>query len=306
MVRRRMLPPLAMLPLVFGLSCASGHLTEPSGLSAPVTSTFLRRCEGGALLRFDDVASLPGDVVFLGGHFMGAGGPLCSALFVSRDGGRTWRDAGLRYGSCGIQDLRTVGASNVWGIVTFRQEGCREPERVIRSDDAGRTWSVTPLEPGLSGLAWVSRFEFDDAEHGLLSVSGGICQTKTFTTEDSGGTWRLLWSARRNVEPEVEEGADHPPLPGRPPSAPLYKQELGYHKVDGWIRLREADDSVVVEACDLEFPLRWRERSRIARRYRVTDGRLVQISSGSGSRKGDAGPAASSLAKGARPGRIHE
>ncbi|MHC4503920.1 MAG: WD40/YVTN/BNR-like repeat-containing protein, partial [Planctomycetota bacterium] len=219
MARRRTLPPLAVI--LTSLSCASGHLAEPSGLSAPVTATFLRACEGEAQLCLDDIVSLPGDIVFLGGHFLGAGGPLCSALFVSRDGGRTWRDAGLRYGSCGIQDLRTVGTSNVRGIVTFRQEGCHDPERVIRSDDAGRTWSVTPLEPGLTGLAWVSRFEFDDAEHGLLSVSGGIRQTKTFSTEDGGRTWRLLWSARRSVEPEVEEGADHPPSPRRPPSAPL-------------------------------------------------------------------------------------
>lgn len=289
---------LVILVILAGLSCASGHLAEPSGLSAPVTATLLRRCEGGALLCLDDVASLPGDVVFLGGRFYGAGGALCSAIFVSRDGGRTLRDAGLRYVGCGIQDLRTVGAANVWGIVTFRQEGCREPERIFRSDDAGRTWSVTPLEPGLSGLAWVSRFEFDDAEHGLLSVSGGICQTKTFSTEDGGRTWRLLWSARRNVEPEVEEGADHPPLPGRPPSAPLYEQELGYHKVTGWVRLRETDESIVLEACDLKFPLRWRERSRIARRYEVTGGRLVQISSDSGSGKGDAGRAVSGLVDG--------
>jgi len=312
MARPPTLPPpvviLVILVILAGLSCASGHLAEPSGLSEPVTATFLRECEGGALLCLDDVTSLPGDVVFLGGYFHGAGGTLCSALFVSRDGGRTWRDAGFRYGSCGIQDLRTVGTSNVWGIVTFREEGCREPERVIRSDDAGRTWSVTPLETGLSGITWVSRFEFDDAEHGLLSVSGGICQTKTFTTEDSDRTWRLLWSARRNVNAEVEEGADHPPSPRRQPSAPLYEQELDLHKVAGWIRLREADESVVVEACDLEFPLRWRERSRIARRYEVAGGRLVQISSdsGSGEGEGDAGRAVSGLVDGTRPRRIHE
>ena len=300
-------PPVIILVILAGLSCASGHLAEPSGLSAPVTATLLRGCEGGALLCLDDVASFPGDVVFLGGHFYGAGwGMLCSTLFVSRDGGRTWRDAGLRYVGCGIQDLRTVGASNVWGIVTFRQEGCGDPERVIRSDDAGRTWSVTPLEPCVSGITWVRRFEFDDAQHGLLSVSNGLYQTQTFTTEDGGRTWRSLWSARRNVNPEVEEGADHPPSPGRSPSAPLYEEELDHHKVAGWIRLREADESIVVEACDLKFPLRWRERSRIARRYEVTGGRLVQISSDSGSGKGDAGRAVSGLVDGTRPRRIHE
>ncbi|MHC4252542.1 MAG: WD40/YVTN/BNR-like repeat-containing protein, partial [Planctomycetota bacterium] len=181
--------PAALLAASLALSCAAGFPREcvsPASPRAPVSDA------DGLILRFDEIASLPGGTVLLAGYLHDGANTVRSALHVSRDGGLTWRDSGLRFPGSAIMDLRTFGTSNVWGLVTFRQEGCSDPTHVLRSVDAGATWSVTPLPCEGGGVTWASRFEFDDALHGLLSVADSLGRVRTFRTDDGGASWRRM------------------------------------------------------------------------------------------------------------------
>ncbi len=254
----------ALLPACIALSCAAATPREciaPAFPRAPVADALV--------LLLDEIASLPGGTVLLAGCLHDGANTVRSVLHVSRDGGRTWRDSGLCYDGSAILDLRTFGTSNVWGLVTFRQEGCSEPTHVVRSVDAGATWSVAHLANEGEGQQWASRFEFDDARHGLLSVASSLGSIRTFRTDDGGASWQLLWTARRPRG--VEEGADVPPLPAAPPAAPLWERDADTWRVAGWLRLHTGPDATIIEELRIRGPdaWEWRECSRLPRRYRA-------------------------------------
>jgi len=278
-----------VLPLaVLAASCAtvSQRPTDPpsvlsgkAGLAAAAESPkdYCRDAEGREVwLRVSEIASLPGQTIFLAGGYRHAAGPLRSVVLVSRDGGRTWRETGPAFAVSQAWNLRTFGRSNVWVIATFTQEGCSTPEVLLTSDDAGRTWSTTRLDGASQGqpLCWVSRFGFDDAAHGLLSVSGSMGKIYTYATEDGGRTWKRLWVANRDLGLTDPFDAALPPAPAAS-SAPLWEGRGSECHFVGAVRYREERDWVVIESRDDSADAVWTERSRIPVHYLVREGRLV-------------------------------
>lgn len=278
-----------VLPLaVLAASCAavSRRPTDPpaalsgdADLAAAAESLkdYCRDAEGREVrLHVREFASLPGPTIFLAGGYWQQTGPLRSVVLVSRDGGRTWRETGPAFAVSAAMNLRTVGPSNVWAIATFTQEGCSTPEVLLASDDAGRTWSTTRLD-GLSEgqpLCWVSRFGFDDAAHGLLSVSGSMGKVYTYATEDGGRTWKRLWVAR--VALGIIHSYDAMPPPALASlSAPLWEGQGDECHLVGYVRFRKERNWVVIESREGSANSEWTERSRIPVHYVVRDGRLV-------------------------------
>ena len=114
--------------------------------------------------------------------------------WLSEDGGRTWRDAGLPAG-----DVFSVAISAAGGAL---YAGC-EPSMLFRSDDLGRTWRELaslrelpsaptwsfPPRPWTSHVRWIAPSPHDA---GLLLA--GIELGGLMRSEDGGETW-----------------ADHPP-----------------------------------------------------------------------------------------------
>jgi len=278
-----------VLPLaVLAASCAtvSRRPTDPPAAlsgdadlaaAAENLKAYCRDAEGWEVdLNVSEIASLRGPTVLLAGGYRHASGPLRSVVLVSRDGGRTWQETGPAFAVSEAWNLRTFGRSNVWVIATFTQEGCSTPEVLLASDDAGRNWSTTRLG-GLSEgqpLCWVSRFGFDDAAHGLLSVSGSMGKVYTYATEDGGRTWKRLWVAEDALGLIHSYDAMPPPALASL-SAPLWEGQGDECHLVGYVRFREERNWLVIESREGSANSEWTERSRIPVRYVVRGGRLV-------------------------------
>lgn len=286
MAHARMFLVLPLAVLAASCATASRRPTDPpavlsgnADLAAVVKSLedYCRSAEGREVrFRVREFASLPGPTIFLAGGYWHASGPLRSVVLVSRDGGRTWQETGPAFAVSEAWNLRTFGRSNVWAIATFTQEGCSTPEVLLASDDAGRTWSTTRLG-GLSQgqpLCWVSRFGFDDAAHGVLSVSGSMGKVYTYATEDGGRTWKRLWVARAPLGIIYSYDAMPPPALASL-SAPLWEGQGDECRLVGDVRFRKERNWLVIESRDDSADAVWTERSRIPVHYVVRDGRLV-------------------------------
>ena len=101
-------------------------------------------------------------------------------LFVTRDGGKTWRDDNL-----GITVLTVAPfGESIWALATFcaTDESC--PLFLRRSTDQGLTWAPHPVQlPILGSLAQLVRLSATDA----WVLGSGLA-----ATHDGGTTWRLL------------------------------------------------------------------------------------------------------------------
>jgi photosystem II stability/assembly factor-like uncharacterized protein len=124
-------------------------------------------------------------------------------ILLTTDGGRTWTRApreGLpaalpgegAFAASGT-NVAVYGTSDVW-IATNASESATAT-RVLRSHDAGRTWSVstTPLPAGPS--TGIFSITFRDATHGVI-VGGdykkeGEAVDNVAITKDGGATWTL-------------------------------------------------------------------------------------------------------------------
>ncbi|MFH1707113.1 MAG: hypothetical protein ABIF71_04260 [Planctomycetota bacterium] len=235
--------------------------------------------DGPIELAINEMASLPGGVVILGGQYKQVD-PLHTALLVSRDEGRTWKDAGFKYDACGIQNIRTNGRTNIWAIVTFKTEGCHDPLLILRSTDAGATWDLLPLDliaDETDPLVGVSQFRFDDDKHGLLTIEGSVGLIKTYMTSDGGSSWQRLWETRRDIismecsykYPDADDGR-------LPPNAALWVESLDYCKINRVVRARETEKSFCIEI--YEFGKKgWTEQAQIPKFYKVQGAELVAI-----------------------------
>jgi TonB family protein len=88
---------------------------------------------GPVLLSLRAMASLPSDVVFLGGSLRTSADPLHSVLLVSRDAGQKWLEAGLRLDELEIGAFQTAGTDVVWALARNSKEGTEDPSRGVVS-----------------------------------------------------------------------------------------------------------------------------------------------------------------------------
>ncbi len=163
-------------------------------------------------------------------------------ILLTRDGGRTWTrapQAGLppalpgegAFAASGT-NVAVNGKTDVW--IATNAATPTTATRVLRSHDAGQTWSVstTPLLAGPS--TGIFSIAFRDAKHGVI-VGGDYKQERealnnVAVTEDGGITWTLTkalsgfrsvvtYIPTHSVQPSVialgPSGADYSPDDGR-------------------------------------------------------------------------------------------
>jgi photosystem II stability/assembly factor-like uncharacterized protein len=141
-------------------------------------------------------------------HFLGSGhpgsiedDPPFLGLIESRNAGSTWRPISLR----GEVDFHVLEARNktVYG---FGSDWDTREERLLRSDDRGRTWTrLSPPEP-LLGLAI-------DPRDTRVTVALG--EQRGWLSRDGGESWRPLsvpgglvaWTAERGLVAVAPHGA---------------------------------------------------------------------------------------------------
>lgn len=112
-------------------------------------------------------------VEFQGGVVLAGG----DGLFRSVDGGVTFTSV---HPATGVQSIEAVGASNAWAVTS---DGF-----VLRSTDAGASWSLTTLPAGwFFGAHCVS---FESASLGWIVGYGG----QMLRTNDGGNTWLFTQS----------------------------------------------------------------------------------------------------------------
>jgi len=227
-------------------------------------------------LELHGIASLSGNVLFLGGQYRTFASPLHSALFLSQDGGKTWNEINLSFMGGGIFNLVTYGKSNIWGLQLFMVEGCCSPEYLIRSTDAGKSWDVISLTfmEQENPLYWVKEFRFDDEKHGLLTIDGSIGNSVTYYTTTGGTTWNKLWSLKTNTS--IDKGYRYPRSASHDPlNTALWDEESGFFEIIGALRVRETEEQYLVESYQYQEKKGWASLSAIPKLYVVKNGRLV-------------------------------
>lgn len=261
----RTLIPLVLLAVLAAPSQASACTALPAGFDY---SGYGQDAE----LLVEDLGSLPEQTAVLAGRFHGDGNTLHPALAISRDGGRSWTFIDVLYSAAGLSRLQTQGEASIWGVVSHRQEGTDQPQYLLRSRDAGRSWCALPLDD-LDTLASVESLRFFDERHGLIVFTefpfgnGKI----VYQTSDGGDSWVPVW------RPEVDrtflpgDGFAYPGAVDPPEHAPLWSQVADAYKITGLLRVRRQDDWHVIEHYGYDDDAGWTERSRLARSYRLTD-----------------------------------
>jgi subtilisin family serine protease len=99
----------------------------------------------------------------------------------SGDAGATWRQDTIRFDT--LAPVGSLYQSTVRGRTAIVGLGGRG---ILRSDDAGRTWSVLPIGESLS----VAQVGLWSEREGILVATGGG-GTRLASTSDGGATWRI-------------------------------------------------------------------------------------------------------------------
>jgi photosystem II stability/assembly factor-like uncharacterized protein len=123
-------------------------------------------------------------------------------VFVTADGGLTWREAMPPQVLSSRETARASGyfadAGNAW--VVFTEGGLLDPQTIVwRTSDAGRTWSPSePLSPQVIGEQTWAEMAAADSHHlwlmarGVYVGAGTHYSHELFRSEDGGATWVSL------------------------------------------------------------------------------------------------------------------
>lgn len=161
----------------------------------------VRTTDGG--LNWDEWGNVGSDVEAV--HFVdvrtgvavGAGG-----VFKTTDGGLNWTRVWEMPAAIGgrLLDVRFVDQDVGWAV--------GEPGYVLKTVDAGTSWSVQPLSIGIdSSLVALHSVRFDDALVGRLAGRIGD-RAVVFESADGGVTWRLAYGGAPGLISALEVTAD--------------------------------------------------------------------------------------------------
>lgn len=223
-----------------------------------------------AILSLDDLATLPENIIFLGGRLTDNAHRSLPVLLISRDSGRTWNSRVFGFEGAGIENIRTYGITNVWATITFQQEGLHNPEYLLRSVDAGNSWCVVSLAFIDVGdpIIQLDEFRFFDDSKGIMSVSGSHGSISTYSTEDGGINWDRLWKRPRNASLEIDTEYRYPGFEPPPNHAPIWTKQDDFYKITGVLRLHKGERNYRVEQYVYSEDTNWSEISNISEDYK--------------------------------------
>jgi len=123
---------------------------------------------------------------------IGFAGSLDGQLFKTTDGGNSWLDISnlLNPNVAGICGLNAIADSIIYGVGIWS-----EPAYVIKSMDAGVSWSYTNMSSLAHGLVDVYFFS---ADTGFVTGIGLNDQAIVLYTDDGGATWQNKFSGSVN------------------------------------------------------------------------------------------------------------
>ena len=186
------------------------------------------------------MTSMPNGVVFIGGSYATLSDSLSTCMLISRDGGKTWTDAQLKFARSTIGPMVSHGSRMVWALVLSNVEGTQAPERLLISRDAGVYWEEVAWMWGIDGpLAQVDDFRFFDETHGMIWLNNSLGKGQTLETSDAGHSWTPLWSTSRAMDEDPPEAQGDDPGKAVPGSG--FFPEVSHTKVSDrgeWYTLR--------------------------------------------------------------------
>ncbi|MDY6991166.1 MAG: sialidase family protein [Pseudomonadota bacterium] len=229
-------------------------------------------------LYFDDITTLPENIVFLGGYYHDGANTFHPALFISRDGGQTWKENQILCAGSSIQNFQTYGKLNIWAIMTLRQEGTQTAQYLISSTDAGNNWQLQALNT-LDTLHHISEFRFFDAHHGIINFSSAAPAqvNHTYYTQDGGKTWQSLWKIQPKSVIEIERDYRYPEFTEPPHHTPLWRKEFDLYKIVSVLRFRQQQAEYLIETYDYSGTQVWKPIATIPRYYRFEENKLNSI-----------------------------
>ena len=174
-------------------------------------------------LSLQSMASLPNNVIFLGGSYRTSANPVHSCILVSRNAGKNWANTPVEFGEATVAKFQTYGKNMVWALIVDSKEGSESPEYLVVSRNAGMSWETVSLSfAGPPGpLLSVDDFRFIDASHGVLSTRNSLGHGRTYQTSNAGKSWKQIWDT--TIDPNF--GFFQYPAEAEPLHASLWTQD---------------------------------------------------------------------------------
>lgn len=153
-----------------------------------------------------DAWRLDGRRLMLTGSFRSPVGSMRSAVLLSDDNGRSWRQADAWMAGCESATAFVLDARRAWVVVNWSIEGRLPPYFVFRTADGGQTWApsaqaISPLE----GVPELDRLAFRDAREGEIAFRCEAFRELTFVTHDGGASWQFAREDRKPPRPFAPE-----------------------------------------------------------------------------------------------------
>jgi hypothetical protein len=220
-----------------------------------------------ATFSLDDTATLPENTVFLGGSLTDKANRRMPVLLLSLNGGHTWQQITFGFEGSGIVTIQTYGVANVWALITFQQEGAHNPEYLLRSVDAGKTWCIVSLDfiDIKDPFVWLKDLRFFDGQNGTMFLSGSNGGSGAYYTHDGGIRWNRLWETQKNTPADVDGEYRYPDLSPPPAHAPLWTKQDDFYKITGLVRFRKGEGDYIVENYDYGTGEGWKVVSRLSK-----------------------------------------
>lgn len=159
------------------------------------------------------VDSYNGGVILLGGSYRDPAGSYRSALLISMDGGRSWRDTNTWLVGSEVIRIYWLDSERAWMMTCWSIEGGQAPYHVFGTTDGGRNWkrlSEALPEHIETSLCWPIDFSFANALDGQVTFRSTLGDVCTYKTVDGGINWTLVERRKRNDGEEEKAGPASP------------------------------------------------------------------------------------------------
>jgi len=143
-----------------------------------------------------------GNHIYLAGNLHTPAVTLFSALVVSDDGGRTWREAHERIRSAGLDRVQFLDAEIGW-VAGEKLAPLPQDPFLLLTSDGGKTWRLRPIfsETADNRLGVIQQFFFTAKDNGSLIVDRGQGSDgdryELYESPDAGESWNFKQSATK-------------------------------------------------------------------------------------------------------------